>query len=162
MSSEKADWMQWVQWEKPILVRAANADRNMISAHPGIYLFSVGAGPLTPATSVFASGNDTKMEDGDVLYVGITQNKDGIRGRFRGEYLRKDPTKPSSQKVRRATAMIQGWMIDTSMSNRLFVRWAPLDGDRSFLKDIETALIQFYGAPLNVMQQSSFTPFDDV
>lgn len=162
MASSKPDWMTYVKFETPILFRAIWQDRSLLDPYHGIYLFSVGAGKLTPASRHAGRPDEEKMQDGDVLYVGITQNADGFRGRFGDEYLRKDPTAATGKMPRRAVLMLQGWMLDPVIGSRLYVRFAPLEGDRRLLEDLETAILQFYGAPLNQSKQNSMTPFDDM
>lgn len=141
--SKKADWMNWVEWEHPFLVRDLITQRHLIPQYGGLYAFSLDKGPL---------------RKGRVLYVGETKDKGGFRKRF-GDYLKPDP------KAAKTTHLGALFLQDHRLSNPddfVYVRWAPFVTDAKTLRNIEAAIMQYYQAWFNSRDMGADTPFDNI
>ena len=146
----KADWMQWVRWEPAFPAPTLVKDMKLIPEWPGFYAFTEDPAPLRRY---------------HVLYIGETGMNGGLRARLR-TYLRPDPR---TTKVRHKGALfilhrrlqnIDERAANPSSTNMIYVRWAPMNIDRTARRNIETAMMQYYVCHYNQRQMAADTPYD--
>ncbi|MBM7068324.1 hypothetical protein [Actibacterium sp. 188UL27-1] len=137
----RMDWQQWVRFNPPRRLSVLTSNKLLIPDYEGFYIFTDRPGPLKP---------------GNVLYVGETGMRGGIRARM-GTYLIPDPkqTKTSHKGALfiLATRLKQG-------DDTLWLRWAGIEIDRQTRQQIETAMIQHYRGAFNSRQTGASTSFD--
>ncbi|MCO6382884.1 MAG: hypothetical protein JXQ91_13425 [Vannielia sp.] len=137
----RPDWLDQIEWLKPHRLSELNADRQLITHHPGFYAFTETPGPL---------------QVGQVLYIGETGRKGGIRERV-GVYLHRNPEKSTT---RHSGAI---WMHNHRLYEKsdqtLWLRWSLWEGSTSDRQAIETALMQYYQCWYNKRQMGSDSDF---
>ncbi len=140
----KPDWLQYIDWSDTFRLSDLLADRSLVPDWKGFYGFGL------DASAAFRPGR--------VLYIGKTWDRGGFRARF-GFYLRSDPT-VLSRKPHSAALFLQDHYLRKDPPERIYVRFAPFEGDRELVLMLETAMMQYYEAWYNKSGMRAHTPFD--
>lgn len=132
------DWRDIISWSPPTSVASLNSNRSLIPPDPGFYAF-------TPNRSALRVGN--------VLYIGETEN---LRNRL-PNYLHLRPRETHTR--HKGALFILDHRLTKSDDDRIFVRWSPFESDYGLRRDIEAAMIQYYGSWYNHRDWNRDHPF---
>lgn len=117
-------WYEQLGWEGPFSFAHVNTNRNIIPRSPGVYVFTDHPRSLLAA---------------QVLYVGETSRKQGLRGRL-AEYLVDFEKYKKTNERHKGKAFV---LFDRSRLNDhgVYMRWALYGGSKSELRRLEASLI---------------------
>jgi len=132
-------WADIISWSIPMSVADLNNNRSIIPEDPGFYAF-------TPDRSVLKPGN--------VLYIGEAGN---LRNRL-PNYLHHNPRQ--SRTRHKGALFVMDHRLTISGDANIYVRWSPFESDYGLRRDIEAAMIQFYGSWYNDRDWKRDHPFD--
>ena len=143
VAHEKPDWMDIIKWDPPHRLRELVVNRQRVPEFNGLYAFNL---------------DQSELKKGRVLYVGECDRIGGFRARFH-DYLAPAPTKAKTR--HKGALFLQDYRLKNP-DDFIWVRWAPFDTDKRFRRDLEAAIMQYYGAWFNSRDMNADTPFDTI
>ena len=124
-------WFTQLNWQGPCSIHEVNADRTVLPEWPGLYVFTADKGPLRP---------------GEVLYIGETGQKGGLRARV-ASYL-VNWRIPKDRESHKGKGFVLEYRSVHGDQNT-FLRWVEYGGSDADRHMIEASLIEHFSPQMN-------------